>query len=96
MTLRRLLTANPSTSVEVTLLGFLSMFSADQVGTGDIMQGDGSVAILNDEIEAAAWPGPPRARDQMIIDGRVWNVRGSNPIYEADVCIGHNLSVRGG
>jgi hypothetical protein len=94
MTLRRQLTT--STKIDVTVQGFLTLFRADQVGMGSIMQGDGIVAILNDEIATASWPGPGRSRDQMIIDGRTWAVLGSTPIYEAGVCIGHSISVRGG
>jgi hypothetical protein len=94
MTLRRLLTT--STKVDVTLNGFISTFRPEQIGVGAIQQGDASIAILNDEIVAAAWPGPPRTRDQMLIDGRVWTVQGSTPIYEGTDCIGYNLFCRGG
>jgi hypothetical protein len=94
MTLRRLLTT--STISDVTVMGYLVMFKPDAVGTGSVMQGDATVSILNNEILACAWPGPPRQRDQMVIDGRIWSVQGSTPLWEGTTCIGHDIYVRGG
>lgn len=96
MTLRRLLTANPQTFIDVSVLGYLSMFRAEQIGVGSIIQGDGTIAILNDEIAAAGWPGPVRAQDKIIIDGRFWIILGSSEVCEGSNVIGHTISVRGG
>lgn len=94
MTLRRLLTT--STSTDVTVQGYLSMYRPDQIGIGSIALGDGTVQILNDEIATAGWPGPIRARDQMIIDGRIWTILGAAQVCEGSTVIGYTISVRGG
>lgn len=94
MTLRRLLT--PSSVQDVTVQGYLAMYRPEQVGIGSIIQGDGTVQILNDEIAAVGWPGPVRARDQMIIDGRIWTVMGAAQVCEGEAVIGYTISVRGG
>lgn len=96
MVLRRLLTANPSTFTDVTVMGYLALFRAEQVGVGSIIQGDGTVQILNDEVAAAGWPGPVRAKDQMVIDGRIWTVLGSAEVWEGGNLIGYSINVRGG
>lgn len=84
-----------STSVAVTVLGVSKSYAPLQ-DAGDVRQGDEMVAILNDEIAATAWPGPPRARDILTIDGRNWAIQGSMAVFEGSVCIGHQLWVRGG
>lgn len=94
MTLRRL-TAAGAAPTDVAVQGHLKAYRPEQL-TGDIRMGDAQVAILNDEISAAAWPGPPRARDQMVIDGRLWSVQGAFPVYEGATCIGFDVWVRGG
>lgn len=93
MTLRRPLTT--TTVSDVTVAGIDRAYKPEQVA-GDIRQGDRMVAILNDEITAAGWPGPPRPRDLMLIDGLQATVEGSFAIYDGAVCIGHDIQVRGG
>jgi hypothetical protein len=93
--LRRLLST--TSSLDVALTGYLTMFQPDKVGVGSIMQGDASVAILQDELDIEpAWTGLPRARDQMVIDGRIWTVIGSSPVYDGETLLGHTLHCRGG
>lgn len=94
MTLRRL--TSTSTSTDISLLGYMTRYNPLDVTTGSITQGDALIAIMNDEIIEAAWPGPPRPRDQMVIDSRVWVVRGVDAVFEGPTCIGHNIAVRGG
>lgn len=94
MTLRRPLTT--STVTDVTVQGYLALFRPEQVGTGSIVQGDGTIQILNDEILASGWPGPVRAGDKMVIDGRIWLVTGAAEVFEGSNVIGHSINVRGG
>jgi hypothetical protein len=90
MTLRR------SGHTDLSVLGTLTSYSPEtiQVG-GDVKQGDGKVNLLNDEIAAAGQPAP-RAKDQLVIDGKTWAVMGSFPVYDAASVIGWTLWVRGG
>lgn len=81
---------------DVTVTGFLVMYRPDQIGRAGIQEGDARVTILNDEIAAATWPGPPRARDQIVIDNRTWLIRESTPEYLGETCIGYSLFCRGG
>lgn len=93
MTLRRY--SSTSSHVDVAVTGTLSQYTPEQIGVGEIQQGDGTVAIMNDEILAAGWPGPPRNGDRIVIDGRTWAVKASFAVYERDNLIGHNIYVRG-
>lgn len=63
---------------------------------GGLMQGDQRVEILNDEIAAAGWPGPPGKPDRLLIDGRTSTLQGARPICEGSGLIGWSLWVRGG
>lgn len=92
MELRRPTSTTSYTSVPVR--GIFSGYKPEQM-TGGVQQGDAKVSILNDEIALLAWPGPPRRRDAMLIDARVWNVEGATLIYDGDTLIGHDLWVRG-
>lgn len=94
-TLRRQTGVNPSTFSDLAVAGYLSTYRPEQL-TGGVQMGDASVAILNDEILAAAWPGPPRSKDAMIIDGRTWQVIGARAIFERTAVIGFAIWVRGG
>lgn len=94
MMLRRLLTT--ATHTDVTVQGYISLFHAEQPGQGSLMQGDSVLTLTNDEIAASGWPGPPRARDQVVADGRIWTIIGSKPVYDGAMLIGHSCQIRGG
>lgn len=85
----------PVTAVGLPVNGFFSMYRPDEI-SGDIKQGDAEVALTNDELAASNWTSPPRARDQIMIDGRTWQIVDAYPVYEGSDVIGHTLWVRGG
>ena len=95
MLLRRQTTTDSSGNLDVSVSGYKSSFTPT-ADTNDIQQGNAMMSILNDEIVAAAWPGPPMVGDVVIIDGAQWGVIGSEALYEGVVCIGHVLSIHGG
>lgn len=64
--------------------------------TGGVLQGDRTVILSNQEIEARQWPGPPRRGDQVIIGGRTTTVQGVDTVSIGDRVVRHNLQVRGG
>ena len=64
--------------------------------TGGVMQGDRKVILSNREINAAAWPGPPRRGDQIIIAGRTTTVQGVETVSVGSQVVRHNVQVRGG
>lgn len=82
-------------AVAVTVQGSFRAYTPDQI-TGGIVQGDAQVSILDDEIAAAAWPGPPRRGDTMLIDGKTWALQGATPVHDGALLIGHDLWIRGG
>lgn len=88
MTLRRL----PST--DVTVMGVARGYAVTEI-TGGVKQGDREVIISAAEITAAAWPGPPRGGDQMIIGGRLHQVIGADSATVAGVDIRFTIHVRG-
>lgn len=90
MTLRRQVTTSSNT--DATVVGFVTAFRPDQI-TGDVRQGDCVVAIGP---APAGWPGPPRARDQVVIDAKVWTVQGAAALYEGATLAGYDLHARGG
>lgn len=85
----------PPTYSTVTVVGLLVSYRPESIA-GEIMQGDARVAILNDEIATASWPGPPRKHDTLVVDDETWVVEGSAPVYDGATLIGHSLHVRGG
>lgn len=87
--------ASGSPPAPVTVQGYLFPFAPEKIA-GALRQGDASVQILNDEIAAATWPGPPTAGDWLQIDGLTWLVQGSGPLFEGATLIGHSLVARGG
>lgn len=95
MTLRRPLTAAPATFADVSLTGFFRAFQPHQM-TGDVRQGDARVEISGAEITAAGWPGPPRPRDMLTIEGKAWLVLGAAPLYDGADLAGYTLHIRGG
>jgi hypothetical protein len=62
---------------------------------GDIQQGDRSVVIGNAEIAAAAWPGPPKRGDRVLIDGLPFTVVSVDTLKLGEEIARHNLVVRG-
>lgn len=94
MTLRRQTQASPPLFTDVVLKGATARFEP-QNSPPDVRQGDEQVLILNDEITAAGWPGPPRARDSLTDDGKVWAVQGARSVYDGGTLVGHYLWVRG-
>jgi hypothetical protein len=95
LTLRRQTATNPATYRDVSLLGMPAFYKPGTL-TGGVQQGDAQVQILTDEITAAGWPGPPRVRDLLIVDGRTWSVIGANPVMVGPLTIGFSLWIRGG
>jgi hypothetical protein len=98
MTLRRQTSTAtiPPTYADVTVQGHLVAAKPDDV-QGEVMQGDARVAILNDEIAATDWPGPPRKHDLVLVDGETWVVHGPPAgVYDGATLIGFMLHVRGG
>ena len=88
MTLNRL----PSTSVSVQ--GVARGYTVSEI-TGGVKQGDREVIISSAEITAAAWPGPPRGGDQMLIGGRTFQVIGADAFTVGGVDIRYVIHVRG-
>jgi hypothetical protein len=95
MVLTRPLTVSPPAFADVDLTGFFRAFQPHQM-TGDIRQGDARVEISGAEIAAAGWPGPPRPRDMLRVNGSVWLVQGVAPIYDGADPAGYTLHIRGG
>ena len=92
MTLRR----GPSTApVTVALTGFAREYRPEEL-QGAVQQGDWRVEILDDEIAAAGWPGPPGKPDKLTIGGAVFTVQGAMEVNVGGQRIGWSLWVRGG
>lgn len=94
MQLRRQTAVTPLAYATVTVQGFKRDYTPGQV-VGEIQQGDARVEILPDEIEATGWPGPPRPKDAVLIDGAVWTVQGAPALYDGPVLVGYSLWIRG-
>jgi hypothetical protein len=88
MTLRRL----PTT--DVTVQGVSRGYVVSEIH-GGVKQGDRQVIISSAEITTAAWPGPPRGGDQMIIGGRLHQVVSADSATVAGVDIRYTIHVRG-
>jgi hypothetical protein len=73
VTLRRLSgTGGSQTATDVACTAVVAWLgSADLVAGSGLMQGDRRVTITDHEIAAAAWPGPPRKNDRVVIAGAV-------------------------
>lgn len=94
MTLKRQLTTAP-TFASVTVRGATVAYQPDAIA-GDLKMGDLRVSILNDEIAAGSWPGPPRSRDQMLIDGKTYVVQAATSLYDGETLVGFTIWARGG
>ena len=93
--LRRQTGINPVAYLDVTVQAFAQHYQPEPI-QAETKQGLELLAITNDEIAAAAWPGPPRSSDLVVLDGATWSVEGVDPIYERQTCIGYVLTIRGG
>lgn len=95
MTLQRQTGVNPTVYTTASVTGIMHTYRPDQI-SGDIRQGDSEVRILDDDIVTAGWPGPPHAKDSIIIDGKTWLILGSQELYDGTELCAHWLWVRGG
>lgn len=95
MTLRRQTATSPAVFSDVTVRAAAVAYQPEAIA-GDLKMGDLRVSILNDEIAAASWPGPPRARDQMTIDGKTYVLQAATPRYDGETLVGFTIWVRGG
>lgn len=94
MTLRRRIGTTASFT-SVTVNGVDRSYQPGEV-MGAIEQGDAQVTIGGSEIAAAAWPGPPRRLDTILIDGQAWTVQGADSKTIGSTLIAYVLHVRGG
>ena len=62
---------------------------------GRISQGDRQVTICNREIARAQWPGPPRANDRCVIDGRSITIQACDTRWLRNEIVLHLIQVRG-
>ena len=62
---------------------------------GGITWGDRQVAISNVEIADAQWPGPPRANDRCVIDGRTTTIQACDTRRLRNDIVLHLIQVRG-
>lgn len=95
MVLKRLVGTGPTTT-DVTVYGVAQGFKPEEF-SGDVIRGDQRIQISNAEIAAAAWPGPPRKGDKIVVDGRAWVLRAdAETKFLGDAALAHVLHVRGG
>lgn len=92
--LRRQTVGRPPTFSSVTVVAFIYAYRPDQI-KGDLKQGDVRCEILNDEIAAASWPGPPKTGDSLIDGTNTLNLIGAFPLYDGTTLLGHTLMARG-
>ncbi|WP_419900647.1 hypothetical protein [Roseomonas sp. USHLN139] len=91
-TLRRQTSATPVSYAEQTLPTIPHAFLPNEL-TGGVLQGDQQAEI---GLVPAAWPGPPRADDTLLLDGQRWTVKGATAVYQGAELIGWTLWIRGG
>lgn len=95
MTLSRLIGTGPATT-DVVVNGVAQGFQPEEF-VGDVIRGDQRIQISNAEIAAAAWPGPPRKGDKIVVGGRAWVLRANAETkYLGTETLAHVLHVRGG
>lgn len=88
-TLRRM----PAT--DVTVQGYRAGFGSDPLPGGQ-PQGQSTIIISNAEIEAAAWPGPPRKGDRLVDAERTVTIASVETLWLAGSVDRHVISVSGG
>jgi hypothetical protein len=81
--------------IDVSCAARVDQFQPHEI-TGGVVQGDRKVILSNREIEAEAWPGPPRRGDQVVIAGRTTTVQGVETVSVRGEIVRHNMQVRGG
>lgn len=98
--LRRL--SGPDTFFDVSLYAYSTKYNIDsreRVGGADtfggVSQGDREERISNKEIVEAQWPGPPKRGDQVIAEGKTYQVRGVETKIVGGEQVLHILDVRG-
>ena len=79
-----------STYIECAVYGRARGYQPTELA-GGVVQGDRRIRISQIEIEAAAWPGPPKKSDYL--DGGA--IQGAEPLYDAAVLVGFVCWVRG-
>lgn len=94
VTLRRQTVVRPAAYSDVTVLALLHAYVPNAV-TKDLHEGDRVAEILNDEIAAAGWPGPPKHGDTVLADGITLSVLGATPLYDGTTLLGFRVVVRG-
>lgn len=95
VTLRRQTSARPPAFDDVTVQAFFHAFQSERITEG-LKQGDRLAEILNDEIAAASWPGPPKAGDAIMVDGASLQVLpGVAILYDGTTPLGFSIPVRG-
>lgn len=97
MTLRRIAVNSATgaqTPTDVTLKGSPRGYKAVEI-QGTIFQGDTQIRISDADIAAAAWPGPPRKDDQILLDGRTTTIISVESRYFGSVVLVHVCQVRG-
>lgn len=91
-TLRR--SATGAADVDVSVRAFLAHASRQPLA-GTVVQMEREARISNAEIAAAAWPGPPRAGDRLIVGSTTFHVQAVDSLKDAGVVALHVLTVRG-
>lgn len=81
--------------IDVSCAARVDQFQLNEIA-GGIVQSDRKVVLSNREIEADAWPGPPRRGDQIIIGGRTTTVQGVEAVAVRGQVVRYNVQVRGG
>ena len=64
-------------------------------GPGGVTQHDTDIRISNREIAAAAWPGPPRRGDRIVVAGQTFTVEAVDILDVSGVAAEFVLKVRG-
>ena len=94
LVLRRVDNDTDQSGSDVTLKGIVRGYQPQELA-GDIIQGDLSVIISNDEIDRSSWPGPPLRYDRLFRDGLALNVQSVETRRLGDAIALHVLQVRG-
>jgi hypothetical protein len=93
VTLRRM---SGATATDVACTAVVRGYAAQELAAGSgLQQGDRMVVITNHEIAAAAWPGPPRRGDRVVIAGATATVQSVETRYLVAAIDRHVLQVRG-
>ena len=97
VTLRRITGTAPSqTTTDVACTAIVRGFDPATLSpAAGLQQGDRHVTITNHEIAAAAWPGPPRKGDRVLIGGATTTVQSVETRQHRAAIDRHILVVRG-